>query len=220
MRVWACLNQKGGSGKTTIAVNLAACLTETGHAVLLLDLDPQRSADSWAQQAPADAPFPFTVEAVKLEGARKLKSRLDSVAKLTGAAFVVVDCPPELREESMTAAMLAELVLIPASPSALDLWAARRAVDLCRDARELLGGNRPGIVLIPSKVVPGTVLARQIEAALADFGEPVSPAIAERVAHREASIAGKTIVGYAPHSAAHREFQALTEFLFQEILKS
>ena len=220
MKVVAALNQKGGSGKTTISLNLAACMTEAGHKVVVFDLDPQGSAKRWADQAGEGSPMPFPVLAVELAGARKFKQRIDTTARDTGAEICIVDCPPELREESLTAAMLAELVLIPVSPSALDMWAAERAVEMCRDARALLKGDKPRVALVPSKVQIGTTLAKQVTDALAAYGEPVSPAIAERVAHREASIAGATIIGYAPDSPAHHEFRQLTNFVFQEIMRS
>ena len=73
MRVISTLNDKGGTGKTTVAVNLAGCLVEAGRSVLVLDLDAQAAAKQWADQ---EAPFPFPVEAIELEGARKFKQRL------------------------------------------------------------------------------------------------------------------------------------------------
>ena len=99
MRVISTLNDKGGTGKTTVAVNLAGCLVEAGSSVLVLDLDAQAAAKQWADQ---EAPFPFAVEAIELEGARKFKQRLDAAAREMKADYVLVDCPPELREASMT----------------------------------------------------------------------------------------------------------------------
>lgn len=218
MKIVAALSRKGGVGKTSVCMNLAGCMAEAGHRVVLFDLDPQGSAKRWADQASDESPMPFPVFAVELEGARKFKQRIDSAAKETGAEICIVDCPPELREESLTAAMLAELVLIPVSPSALDLWAAQGAVEMCRDARAMLKGDKPRVVLVPSKVSPGTNMARQITETLEAFGEPVGPAIAERIAHRESTIAGQTICSYAPNSMAHREFRQLTDFVFQEIM--
>lgn len=205
----AVLNQKGGCGKTTIALNLAACLVDTGDAVAVLDADPQQSATKWAK----GGELPFQVLPIDLtQGARKVKNFIE--AKTKNADVIVIDCPPELREPAMLAALLANLVLIPVMPSPLDLWAAESAVSLVRDARELNKGDHPKIVLLQSRLLSNTIISRELAGTLRDIGEDVAPmGICQRVSLAECVLAGSTINTYAPQSAAHEDFISLCTFI-------
>lgn len=222
MKIIAMLNLKGGCGKTTISMNLAATLAELGRRAVVVDLDPQASALRWASQA-VDTPGPGfnlrrDVLALPVErGAAQFKDKLLEVGKRTGAAVAVLDCPPELRDPALVAALLADLVLIPVTPSPLDIWAAEAAVATAREARKERGGRLPRIGLIPSKLISGTVLAREITATLEGLGEAVSPPIHQRVALVESTVAGQTIAGYAPASPAHLEFQALAAYCTERL---
>ena len=217
MKIISVLNLKGGCGKTTIALNLAAALAEQGRRALVVDLDPQASALRWASQAP-DTSGPGchlrrdVVGRPVERGAARFKDKLLEAGKRLGAAVAVLDCPPELRDPALVAALLADVVLIPGTPSPLDLWAAEAAVATAREARKERGGRLPRISLIPSKLISGTVLAREIATTLEGLGEAVSPPIHQRVALVEATVAGQTIGGYAPGSPAHLEFQALATY--------
>ena len=211
----AILNQKGGVGKTSICMNIAGVLAERGRAVLVIDADPQQSAAKWAAQREGEG---LPVQPLDLDGgARKFQ---DAVARLTNetkAEVVLIDCPPELRETTMVAALIADLVLIPCTASALDIWAARAAVEIVHDARKLRKGRRPDAALVPSKLVAGTSLARQLAVVLQDLNEAVSPAVYQRVAVAEAAIIGMTIVEYAPRSRAAYEFTELAEYVIGRI---
>lgn len=209
--ILATLNQKGGCGKTTLAVNLAGLLKGT---VALVDADPQGSATRWSGLRQGEPRF----QVVPLDagrGATHFKGGLDRLA----ADTVVIDTPPELQEASMLAALLADLVLIPVTPSPFDFWGAEQAVSLAREAREQRGGPLPLAVLVPYRLKAGTVLARQLTPTLARLGEPVGPAIHDRIALVEAALAGQTIREYEPGGVAHREFQELLIFTNNEIMK-
>ncbi len=218
MKIISVLNLKGGCGKTTISLNLAAALAEQGRRAVVVDLDPQASALRWASQAPeASGPgFQLRRDVVGLpveRGAARFRTGLLELGKRTGAAVAVLDCPPELRDPALVAALLADVVLIPVTPSPLDLWAAEAAVATAREARRERGGRLPRVSLIPAKLISGTVLAREIAATLEGLGEAVSPPIHQRVAFIEATVAGQTIGAYAPGSPGHQEFQALAAFV-------
>jgi chromosome partitioning protein len=86
----------------------------------------------------------------------------------------------------LVAALLADLVLVPVTPSPLDLWAATQAVATAQEARVLRAGLKSLLSLVPSKLLSQTILARDLPAALAALGEPVAPAITQRVALVEA----------------------------------
>jgi len=221
MKIVACLNLKGGVGKTTIAINLAAAIGEKKKRTLIVDLDPQRSAARWASRAKeGDSPYfdlRRDVHAVESKSARVVKEELERLSRQE-ADVIVLDCPPELEDRSLVAAMLAELVLIPTTPSPLDLWAAQAAVNTVRDARAVRETELPAVALVPSRLVSTTVLARELPESLEGLGEPVAPGISQRVALVEAAVASKTIGDYALHSASHREFLALAAYVLKRLL--
>ena len=223
MHIISVINLKGGVGKTTIALNLAATLAEQGHRVVLIDADPQRSATQWAQQGqpaggPGPAPLPMAVHPLQADaGAPQFQVALERLAQAAQATLVVIDCPPELSDPALVAALLADVVLVPVTPSPLDLWAAKQAVATAQEARSLRDGVKPLISLVPSKLLPQTLLARDLPAALEALGEPVAPAITQRVALVEAIVLGQTIGTYAKTSPAAAEFAALARHTLRRL---
>lgn len=223
MQIISVINLKGGVGKTTIALNLAAALADQGHRVVLIDADPQQSATQWAQQgqlagAPEAARLPLPVHPLQADaGAPRFKTALAQLAQAAQATLVVIDCPPELSDPALVAALLADLVVVPVTPSPLDLWAAKQAVATAQEARTLRDGHKPLISLVPSKLLPQTILARDLPAALETLGEPVAPAITQRVALVEAIVLGQTIGTYATTSPAAAEFAALAQHTLRRL---
>ena len=128
MPVVAIINQKGGTGKTTLATNLAWVLAEKGH-VLLLDADPQASAQNWAA---GDGTTPDTLE-IKEIGKGDLLRTVRSMA--SGYDWVIIDGPPGITKTSADAVRVADVVLIPAKPSPLEYGQPRTSWQRCRPAR-------------------------------------------------------------------------------------
>jgi len=208
--VVATISLKGGTGKTSIAVHLAAVLSTPKRQVVLVDADPQRSAAQWSE----GGGLPFPVVALDTSrGAARFKANLSAL----DADLVILDCPPELAETAMLAALLADLMLIPCGASALDLRAAKAAVDLAREAREERGGKLPLVSLVPSKLISRTRLANELAGVLADFGEPVALGIWQRVAVAEASVAGSVA---PPGSLAGQEFAALAKHVTSRLRRT
>ncbi|MEZ5777284.1 MAG: ParA family partition ATPase [Paracoccaceae bacterium] len=174
-KVIAVVQQKGGSGKTTLAVNLAVSCVRAGHSVALLDTDPQGSLGRWfmtRRERIGEAGMEFSTSSawgVSYE-CEKLKRAAD---------IVIVDTPPKADADLRPALREADLVLVPVASSHVDLWATDGVLDLA--ARE----NRPACLVL-NRVRAGTRLAEDVARAAAGLtaGLAVSR-LANRVVYAE-----------------------------------
>ena len=199
-------NLKGGTGKSTIAVNLACALAESGDAVVLVDADAQATATDWH----AGRNLPVAVESLPLGGERDAQRWVARVLSLKASAHhVVVDLPPQIGSGIASALLIADLFAIPVTPSGVDLRATGKALDLLRRARAVRNSARPACMLVPSRVDRRTAVGRRIYMTLERFGLRVGPAIRQRSAHIEAFDAGAWIGAHAPASPAYREIRVL-----------
>lgn len=215
--VVSIINLKGGSGKTSTIINLGGVLREKGHVPLLIDCDPQQSASQWAVQG-GDV-FPFHVSPLTIgKNAGTFHSKLQKLIAKHKADFILFDSPPALASESLVAALLSDIVLIPVGASPLDIWATEEALKAVKEARKERGGEAPKVVIVPSRLLPQTILAKEINTALKDFNEPIGPPITSKVAMVEAAIAGLTVDLYAPNGPSHKEFKLLMTFILKELL--
>ena len=205
MRVVAIVNQKGGTGKTTLATNLAWVLEEKGD-VLLLDADPQASAQNWGA---GDDPAPEALT-VKGVGGGDLLRMVRSMA--SDYDWVIIDAPPGITKTTADAVRAADVVLIPVQPSPLDVWAAADIVAAVQ-ARQKAANGVPAAAFVITMTQPRTRLGRQIDDALNEMGIPVLQArTTHRVAYRNAINDGNSVV-VGRDQTARDEIMAIREEL-------
>lgn len=203
MRVLALVGNKGGAGKTTLAINLASALNQR-QPTLLLDADPQGSSLQWRDIAAEPL---LEVE----DGSVDLAKRLEEAV---GYHYCVIDCPPSVQSAHTRSALrLSQMALIPVQPSPLDLWASVHIEAEVEQARL----DNPGLraMLVLNQVEPRTRLSQQAHAALGELGLPVArTTIRRRVAHRNAVLQGRSVLQMGSRGIeAATELQALIEEL-------
>lgn len=210
-KIVAVGNLKGGTGKSTVAVNIACALASGGKAkVVLVDADGQGTATDWGAKGRLGVtvrPHPFEDANGSADGSAGWNGVIDGLK--AEHDFVVIDLPPQLGDAILNALVGANLFVVPVTASGADLKATAKAIDLLRRARSLRADNRPACLLVPSRVDRRTAAGKEIEAVLHDFGEPVAPAIGQRTAHVDAFTAGEWVGAYAPRSVAHDEIEVL-----------
>ena len=204
----ACLNQKGGVGKTTLAVHLAAYLARSGR-VLLIDADPQGSALSWAAARGAEPP-PFNVMRYDKPTLHRDAARLGE-----GYAYVVIDGPPRATDLATSAIGAADIVLTPVQPSPYDVWASDEIVKLVQQVQ----GYKPvRHFLVINRRIANTAIGRDVREALEGFKVPVFEAtVTQRVAFAETAARGATVFDTEPESTAAREMEAVAKELIEQV---
>lgn len=199
----AAINLKGGCGKSTIAVNLACGLVGKRSAVLV-DADSQGTATFYASKGL----LPITCESWPVETESRIEGWVKRVISLQGD-YVVIDAPPHVGAVTQAIVGIADLVIVPIAPSAADLMATGRALELIRAARSMRKDKGPRCLLVPSKVDTRTVSGRELVGALEGIAEAVGPVIHQRAAFVDALSAGRWVGDYAPGSAAASDIEAL-----------
>ena len=184
MKVIAVLNQKGGSGKTTIATHLARGLQLQGHSVLLFDSDQQGSARDW-RAVNEDNPVPV----IGLD-----RPTLDKDLKnVSDKEFVVIDGSPQATNLALSAIKAADFVLIPVQPSPYDVWATNDLVDLVQQRIEMTDGKLKAAFVV-SRAIQNTNIGKEVAAVLQDYNLPVLDArIVQRVSYPNSASVGKTV---------------------------
>lgn len=205
MRSVSLVSQKGGAGKTTLAIHLAVLAQEGGKNVVLVDCDPQRSATKWWQRrATSDL-------TLVTRGANDLAEVLEA-ARSDGYDFAIIDTAPHADSAATSAARLADFALIPCRPAILDLDAVAATVDLVKAIRK-----RAAIVLNacpPARGVNAASLTTDARRALRGHDLPIAPAaITQRAALAHALIDGHAVTEFEPDGKAAAEVRALWNWI-------
>lgn len=206
MPVIAIISQKGGAGKTTLALHLAAEAERLGLTSLIIDTDPQATASQWAEWREHRAPEVIDSLAATLP--RKIEA-----AKAQGAEFIVIDTPPHAHSEATAAARLADFILIPCRPSAFDLAAIQTTAQLVTDTL-----NKPAAVVFTAGNANAPRTYEEAAAVVADFGLEACPIhVADRAVFRRACAEGKTAQEIEPKGKAAEEIQAFYKWISERV---
>ena len=200
MKTVAIISQKGGAGKTTLAVHLATAAAAAGHMTAVIDLDPQGTAASWSDRRQAEAPEVISGQAVRLP-------TLIHAAQENGASFLVLDTAPNADQTASLAARAADVVLIPCRAATFDLEAIATTLLLTKAA------NKPAYVVL-NAVPPRSGIGREAAEGLMAQGAQVAPQqLTHRAAFAHGVIDGRTAQEFEPNGKAAEEVQALYMWL-------
>lgn len=203
MKVISVLNQKGGVGKTTLSINLAAALKAAGYSVLLVDADPQGSSMDWA--AAREAEPLFSVVSCAKPTIHKTVADIGA-----GKDFVIIDGAPRVTDLARSCIMASALVLIPVQPSPYDIWASQEIVDLIKEAAVYKPELQAAFII--NRKIPNTAIGRDVEGALAEFELPViETTIGQRVIFAESAAGGISVMEQDAKSPAAKEITTLAQ---------
>lgn len=199
----AIIGQKGGTGKTTVALGLACVAAEAGRTVAVLDLDPQTNAANWKDRRAAENP------AVLPTPIGRLKQAFEAAAG-AGADVLIIDTPGKSDSTAIAAARIADVVLIPVSPQIFEL-------ETLQSVRELISmaGDPLAFVVLNELHPSATRLAEEAKLVAAQAsGMKVCPVhLCSRDAYASAPATGSAPNETEPHGKAADELRQLYKFV-------
>jgi chromosome partitioning protein len=205
MRTIAVISQKGGAGKTTLALHIAVAAELAGYSTVLLDMDPQGTAEAWSEWR-KEAP-PVVIPAKVGTLARTMEKAISH-----GADLIIMDTPPLAEAEARAAAKIADLVLVPCRPNAFDVHSITTTTDLTRFAA------RPAFAIFNAGPVSATKLYAETAEVVTEIGLPVVPhRLSERAAFRHATGSGQTAQETEPSGKAAAEVAVLWAWICQQM---
>jgi chromosome partitioning protein len=199
MKIISVISQKGGAGKTTIALHLAVAAAQKGMNTAIIDLDPQASSSKWGDRREQELPVVVSAHASRL-------NQVIETAGSTGGELVILDTAPHSDKTALDAARVSDLVLIPCRPSILDLEAIANSLDLAK-----LAGT-PAVVVLNGVAASGHEADEAAEA-IKSLGGVLCPVrITSRIAYPRSIVYGKTAQEYEPSGKAAQEIEQLHKF--------
>lgn len=193
MKTIALIAQKGGVGKTTIAIHLAAAFAAEGRATLILDLDPQASATEWKDHRAAEFPAVLSIQPSRL-------TKVMEEARSIGTEVLVIDTAPHSESTALEAARAADLILVPSQPTIMDLRALAKTADLLKLV------NKPAFAVLNNVPHQGTIASEAGQLIVEEFGIAVAPIrFGDRVAYSRCMIEGQAAQEFEPQGKAAAE---------------
>ena len=212
MRTVSVISQKGGAGKTTLALHIAVVAQAAGYKVSVFDTDPQATAFQWSTWRQEESPPVIDCGSPTL-----LPRKLEQAAS-DGVDLAIIDTPPHADIMAREAAKAADLILIPCKPQAFDLASAQTSAELARSSRKeafviLTGGPQraANIYSDVADIIRGT---SEIEG----MGVGLAPVmLTHRAAYHHSTAQGATVTEYEPDGKAAEEVARLWQWLAGEI---
>ncbi len=205
MKIIAILSQKGGAGKTTLAINLSVVASKLRKQSVIIDLDPQASACSWHDDRDLELPVVVSAQASRLQN-------VIDAAKEEGADFVFIDTSPNSESASLTAARLADYILIPCRPAIMDLRSIKNTIDLVNLA------HKKAAAVVLTCVPPRGTLAQQAAVAVSSYEIELCPfQIGQRMDYVHSITAGQGVSEYNKNGKASQEIDALYKWLVRKM---
>ncbi len=204
MKIIATLNEKGGTGKTTLATNLATALHRQGKRVVLIDADPQATARDWRAATPAGIDLP-TVVAVERP------QELDAALRGLVADFVVIDTPAKASQTAVAVVRVSDVALIVLQPSGPDVWATAPTVKLIQSRID--AGGAIDVAFLINRANPLTKLSKLIkDGTWNEYGiDQLTATVGNRIAFAQAATDGVSVFDLADNTAKNEILNIITE---------